>query len=441
MNRTNLWIILEIAEELKRIRESKEYFTKPTDFTRDRVFTFETVFHLIADLPRLSLSIEIEKGLEQINKILGRKAEGTKGGFCKARNKIEPELFKEIDKRLLKLFYQMREQKPPKRWKGFILRGIDGSIVDIVNTEENRLEFGVQSNQYGSVVQGRMMIGFDVLNKLVTHAHLGSLSVGEGNVAKKWISAMKGDELNIYDRLFPGMAFQYLHNYYDTKYVMRCKIGHNKRVEDFVNSKKKERTEDWVLTKKGKTELRSLGFEVNNKTTIRVRMVRVELDNGEVEILLTSLIDNKKYPHKIFKDLYFKRWGVEVENGFLKNTLQIEMTSGKKPKTIYQDFYATIFRSNVQALIELDCESELQEINKRRKHNYAVNRTAAAGNLKGNLPQLFLADNPKKVYEKLITVFIKNLEPVRPNRIIPRIKRSQKLNGKYKPFGNYKRAI
>ena len=88
MNRTNLWIIIEIAEELKRLKTSKKYFSKKTDFTRDRVFTFETVFHLIADLPRLSLSIEIEKGLKEINKIIGKREEGTKGGFCKARNKI-----------------------------------------------------------------------------------------------------------------------------------------------------------------------------------------------------------------------------------------------------------------------------------------------------------------------------------------------------------------
>ena len=168
-------------------------------------------------------------------------------------------------------------------------------------------------------------------------------------------------------------------------------------------------------------------------------MVRIELDNGEVEVLLTSLIDNKKYPHKIFKALYFMRWGVETVNGFLKNTLQIEITSGKKVNTIYQDFYATIFRANVQALIELDCEPKLKPINKRRKLNYAVNRTAAAGNLKGELAKLFLSDNPEKIYEKLINIFVKNLEPVRPDRMFPRSKKSQKLNGKYKPFGNYKK--
>ena len=441
MNSTNLWIIIHIAEELKRLKKSKQYFSKPSDFTRDRIFTFETVFHIIADLPRLSLSVEIEKGLEYINKILGKEKEGTKGGFCKARSKILPELFKEINKKLLELFYESLEGTTPKRWKGFIVRGIDGSIVDIVDTEENRLEFGKQSNEYVSVVQARMMIGYDVLNKMITHSYLGNLSVGEGNVVKEWISKMKKDELNIYDRLFPGITLQYLHYYYNVPYVMRCKLGHNKQVTEFVKSKKKERTEEWELHKVAIAELKEMGIKVNNQTTMKVRMVRIELDDGEVEVLLTSLIDNKKIPHKIFKALYFKRWGVETVNGFLKNTLQIEITSGKKVNTIYQDFYACIFRANIQALIELDCEPKLRLINKKRQHNYAVNRTAAAGNLKRKLPQLFLGDNPEKVYEKLITVFVKNLEPVRPDRMFPRIKRSQKVSGKYKPYKNYKRAI
>lgn len=441
MNRTNLWIITELSSELKRLKESKEYFSKPTDFTRDRVFTFETVFQMLIDLPRLSLSVEIEKGLDSINTILGKKTAGTKGGFCKARSKICPELFKVINEKLLELFYSKKKTADCKRWKGFILRAIDGAIVDIVDTAENRIEFGVQINQHTQVVQGRMMIGFDVLNKIVTHTHLDNLSIGEGNVVKQWISGMKKDELNIYDRLFPGMSFQYLHHYYKTEYVMRCKTGHNSRVKEFLKSKKKERTEDWALNNNAITELKSMGLNVNKQTTIRVRMVRIELDNGEVEVLLTSLLDNKKYPHKIFKALYFKRWGVEVEIGFLKNTLQIEITSGKKPKTIYQDFYATLFRANIQALIELDCEAAVEIINKRRIHNYAINRTAATGNLKGKLPQLFLLENPQKVYEKLITVFVKNLEPVRPDRTFKRNKRSQKISGKYKPFRNYKRAV
>lgn len=438
MHRTNIGIILELVRELKRIKASKEYFSSPSDFTRDRVFTLETVFQILLDLPKLSLSVEIEQQLADINHLLDKQESGTKSGFCKARNKIKPELFKDMNSNMVEQYYQRAKLK---RWKGFILRAIDGSSIDVLDTVENRLEFGEHGNQHGSVAQGRMMLGYDVLNKIITHANLGKLSVGEVTVAKQWIEQMQSDELNIYDRLFPGMTLQYLHDYHETFYVMRCKLGHNNFVKEFIKSGKKEQTQDWVLNRSALGQLRKMGMPVNNKTSIRVRMLRVELANGEIEVLLTNLLDNKKYSHKLFKELYFKRWGVEVENGFLKNTLQIEITSGKRPKTIYQDFYATILRANIQALIEQDCEVQIQQINCRRKHNYTINRTAAAGNLKRMLAQLLWGENPQQSYDRIMVVFIKNLEPVRLNRKYPRIKKSQKLCGKYKPFNNYKRAI
>jgi len=380
MNNTNLWIIKQISERLKELKMSKEYFTSPKDFSRDRVFTFETVFFLIANLPRLSLSVEIEQGLARINELLGKELEGTKSGFCKARKKIKPELFEEINKELLGMFYGdcsgSGAELGVKRWKGFQLRAIDGSILDLIDTADNREKFGVQTNQHGGTVQARMMIGYDVLNNLITHSYIGSLSIGEGNVVKNWISQMGKDELNIYDRLYPGVCLQYLHDHYGVSYVMRCKLGHNNEIKDFVASGKKEKTVCWKLNSDAVKQLKEMGIGLDGNTGIKVRMLRIELDDGEVEVLITNLLDNKKYPHKLFKELYFKRWGVEVEIGFLKNTLQIEIMSGKSIQAICQDFHASIFRANVQALIEMDCDRPLKVINKKRKLDYAVNRTA-----------------------------------------------------------------
>ncbi|MCH1503501.1 MAG: hypothetical protein L7V86_07960, partial [Verrucomicrobiales bacterium] len=43
----------------------------------------------------------------------------------------------------------------------------------------------------------------------------------------------------------------------------------------------------------------------------RLRFVRVELETGEVEVLLTDLVDSQKYPEEDFKALYHERWTVE----------------------------------------------------------------------------------------------------------------------------------
>jgi len=422
-----------MKEYLKQIKSKKLHFRNPTDFSRNRTFTFETVFHLILDLPRLSLSIEIEKELPKINKLLGRNESGTKSGFSKARDKIEPELFIELNDFLVEKF----NEKERLKWKGYVLKAIDGSIMDVTKTKENIEEFGIHSG----VVQGRMVICYDVLNKIITNAELGKISQGENSFAKKWVKEKKSNELIIYDRLYPGMVLQYYHFCYGSKYLMRCKSSHNKMIKAFVKSEEKDVVIDWPLSKESIKELRLADIECSNKTTIPVRMIKVELESEETEILITSLTDQEKYPHKIFKELYFKRWGVETNIGFLKNTLQIELSSGQRSKFIYQNFHATILRCNIQQLIEQDCILKVKKKNKKRKYRYAINKTVAAGNLKGNLYQLFLLKNPEKHYEKLIEIFMKNLEPIRPNRKFPRKRKKMKTSGKYRPLKNYKRAM
>ena len=42
---------------------------------------------------------------------------------------------------------------------------------------------------------------------------------------------------------------------------------------------------------------------------LKVRLIKVFLDSGETEILITSLLNQSIYNYSIFKDLYHLRWG------------------------------------------------------------------------------------------------------------------------------------
>jgi hypothetical protein len=92
-------------------------------------------------------------------------------------------------------------------------------------------------------------------------------------------------------------------------------------------------------------------------------LVRIGLGQGQVEILMTSLLDSNQYPTNQFKELYFKRWGVETFYDELKTKLRIEHFSGYSNQSILQDFKAALFVSNVQTLIISELEEELKESN------------------------------------------------------------------------------
>lgn len=71
-------------------------------------------------------------------------------------------------------------------------------------------------------------------------------------------------------------------------------------------------------------------FEMGlDKKPIKVRLLRVELESGETEILVTSLMDTKKYSYDLFPELYNLRWPVEEDYIALKYRLQVENFSGK----------------------------------------------------------------------------------------------------------------
>ncbi|MDL1967867.1 MAG: hypothetical protein LWW97_04800 [Deltaproteobacteria bacterium] len=56
---------------------------------------------------------------------------------------------------------------------------------------------------------------------------------------------------------------------------------------------------------------------------LRLRLVRIELESGEVEALITSLTDLQTYPHDIFMNLYHKRWPVEEDYKMMKTRIEV----------------------------------------------------------------------------------------------------------------------
>lgn len=72
--------------------------------------------------------------------------------------------------------------------------------------------------------------------------------------------------------------------------------------------------------------------------TIKVRCVKVELDTGEIEKLLTNLDKDEFTPAEI-KALYNLRWQIEINYRHLKNDLKIENITSSKEILIKQDIY------------------------------------------------------------------------------------------------------
>ena len=440
---TNLKIIGELKHFLDIISDTPALneicFESKRDFTRKRKLDFHGTMCLIVNMLKRSLKIELQDFFEYG---LCRKTKYTKMAFSLQRRKIKPLVFELWNELLVACFYEYYGKRV-KKWRNFLLIAIDGSTSYLFDKKDIKENFGTQTNQHMEVPMARVMKFYDVLNKLTIYSKILPIRKSEQAILAGNIERLPINSLSIYDRGFPSYLLMYLLINQESMrhFVMRCKVDFNKEVKYFVAGKKMDST---IKLYPGAEAIKNLfhqGYVVTKHTAITIRMVKVVLKTGEIEVLLTNLFDNDQFKTRDFKDLYFQRWPIETSFAVDKNTLQMEQFSGHSAKTIEQDFYAMTFISNLQSLIENQCEPSINAKNRVRKLNYKINKNVSIGSMKHKVVQLFVAGEPKKILLELQELFLESLEPIRPGRSSPRVFKIRKTKGKYKTVTNYKRAV
>lgn len=387
-----------------------------------------------------SLSAEIENFIHFISQNIKEKAIVcfTKSAFVQCRKKIKPEAFKYLSDSLIEEFYTDNDDSI-KLWNGFRVLAVDGSRLNLPDTQELEKIYGRTKNQSETgVVQARISVLYDVLNKFAIDGSLSPLSTGESVLALNHLAFAKGKDLIIYDRGYPSFNLIYEHFEKGIDFLIRVKADFSNITREFYKS---GLYSDIVQIKPGKnTKLSDKSY--TKETSKAVRLVKIELSSGEVEILITSLLDSAKYPDSIFKDLYFLRWGVETFYDELKNKIKAEHFSGYSGHSILQDFYAALFVSNVQSLIVGEINDELAEEYTENKYQYKVNNNLSYGFLKDRIITLFFSDKETEIIVlELKKLFKKHTIPIRPNRKYERNTDKYRKRDKPKVLKNNKDAI
>jgi len=423
-----------------RESELKSLFTSsPGDFSRKRKLHFELVVCMLLNFFKKSYDIEIA---DFFNWIGADGLTASKSAFSQQRLKINSFFFNCLNTILADSFYTHYKDEV-RRWNGLRVIAIDGSTSYLIDKKEVSEHFGTHGNQRGTVTISRILCAFDVLNKITIKAAMYPIGWSEQKIALNWVQAYDPDMLLIYDRAYPGFTsiFHHQNQEQPQPFVMRCPVGFSSEVISFVKSGLNESISTFKADKATRRNLKEQGFIVKAWATIEVRLIRVILDDGTVEVLATNLFDQQKYPYNEFKALYFMRWGIETRLSTFKNQLQMEAFSGQKVETILQDFYITVFLSNLQEIISKPAQQVVYERTCKCKYAYQINRNTAIGLMKNRVIDIFLSNEPERILIELQNLFSKYIQPIRPNRKVPRIRKLKRRSGKYKTLTNYKRAI
>ena len=166
-----------------------------------------------------------------------------------------------------------------------------------------------------------------------------------------------------------------------------------------------------------------------------MRLVKIRLPDGNLEILATSFLDKEVMPKEDLSKLYQKRWDVEENIKELKCRLEMPRFTGKSVEVIFQDIYSKVFIDNLVSLLCREAQEIIDKKTKHRKHDYAVNRTQAIRKTKHVIAKMLCFDQIQPILSQLIQSISKDCEPIRPGRRNPRkILSARRFHMNYKPI-------
>ena len=359
----------------------------------------------------------------------------TKGAVSRARAKLKPEAFVELNTNVNQTFYK---EAPYLVWNQMRLLAIDGTRLVLPNHKSVIEEFGEHGFGPNAGSKRSLALGsflYDVLNLLTLDAQIAPYSASERDLLYKHLEKINPEDLLLIDRGYPSIALLFLLKAKGIQFCMRMKEDWWLSVKDFIESGEKERIVNFKLPKKDRHLLKDYPQMFENQ--IQCRLVCVELENGEKEVLCTSLTDTEKFPHEDMAELYHFRWNVEESYKLFKARVEVERFSGKTALAVKQDFFAKIFMMSLSAVLAFPIEERVKKESQEAdlKHQQKINRTGAIAMLMSISVGLFLNKRVKKAIAAFDSVVSQTKEIVRPGRKNERKKRPKKLfHMNYKPL-------
>lgn len=352
----------------------------------------------------------------------------TKGAFSQARTGLNPSAFIEMNENVCETFYT---QAPYLRWKKHRLLAVDGSRLLLPNHKTVKEEFG--EHGFGPNADSKRSMAlvsmlYDVLNLVTLDAQIAPYSSSERELLYQHLTKIEKGDLLLLDRGYPSLAILFLLSAIGVEYCVRMKEDWWLKVKEFSESGKREQLVTFDLPEKDRELFEQYPHMADKPITCR--LVCVTLENGEKEILCTSLIDDKKYTYEDIEELYHYRWNEEEGFKLLKARAEIECFSGKTALAVKQDFHAKIFALSYCAILAFPIEEKVRKESQesKNKHPYKINRTSSLSMLRNVSVCILLGQQINKGLRAFDDIVYKTKEIIRPGRKYERKKRPKKLH-------------
>ena len=339
----------------------------------------------------------------------------SKQALSKARQFINPSLFKELYYLSVDLFYTQIPSR--KLWHGYHLFAVDGSRIELPNSRSTFDFFGEMSsypNPDRRYTMGLASIIYDVLDDYIVHASIHKFLSSERSAALEHLKVLEDMEL------YSNSIIIFDRGYYSEDMFRYCaEHGHLcvMRLKEGIH-----------LSKKCSGDILSVlpGSSKEGTSDITIRVLEVILDDSTKEYLATNLFDSA-ITKDMFRELYFCRWPIELKYKELKSRFAMEEFSGATATSVLQEFYINMLLSNLASLIKNEADQEIGISSKStNKFRYQANRAFIIGRVKSIFPKILCGLSDLSAIEQLYSEAVRCRSQILPGRSFPRRKLKSK---------------
>jgi hypothetical protein len=241
-------------------------------------------------------------------------------------------------------------------WRGLALYGVDGTTVRVPDSVENREHFGGQDVRWQST-SGYPLARMVTLMALRSHILAGA-SFGpydsEYTYANQLWSQIPDESLTLLDRYFLSarvlisIARSGSNRHWLTRATTRTK---SRRLKKFAAGDELVQLD---VSRSARAQDPSL------PATWEMRAITYRRRGFQPQILLTSLVDPKRYPAAEIVALYHERWEIELGYNEVKRVMlrREESTRSKSPRGVAQELWGLGIAYN---LVRFEAERAAEE--------------------------------------------------------------------------------
>lgn len=238
------------------------------------------------------------------------------------------------------------------RWRGLALYGVDGTTLRVADSPENREHFGGHDSGRHEGGRDERQSGYPLMKLVVVMAlrsHLlaaavfGPYATDERSYAASLWGAVPDRSLVLIDRnylqanvLVPLMTTGADRHWMTrgkttTKFRVIRRLGNGDELVEFEVSSAARRKDPSL------------------PTHFDARAIRYQRKGYKPQLLLTSLVDEKRFPADELRALYHERWEIELGFGELKTDMleRLETIRSKTPVAVAQEMWGLLIAYNL----------------------------------------------------------------------------------------------